>query len=112
VYDETRTWGRTTLWPEWVDGHRQLVFANAKWAPPESLLARRPRWVVTSEMWVSRRRRPRLAHERVANSYDARLAGGRAGYVERARFPTRHPSGGSWQVLAEVRRAPAGELLS
>ena len=111
VYDETATWGRDPKWPEWYGGHRRLLFVNAKWSAPESLLAARPRWVVTSEEWVADRAHPPAVGQPASPDYDRSLADGRAGYVERARFRAPSARGGDWAALARARRAAPGEAL-
>ncbi len=85
-YDETVTWGDDPVWTDnWYGGHRRIVFVNARWAPPESLLATRPRFVATHADWVRNRRQPgRSTYGAVG--YDAALADGSAGYVEAAAF--------------------------
>lgn len=112
LYDETLTWGHDPVWPDWPGGHRQLVFVNAKWQPPESLLARRPRWVITSSLWVDRRARPFGPHELASPGFDRALADGSAGYVERARFAPAPLAWAGWSGLRAVARAPAGALLT
>ena len=86
LYDETRTWGHDPIWTDnWYGGHRQLLFMNARWVAPESLLVARPRFVVTSADWVARRRAPGRSTW-AATGYDHRLADGSAGYARVARF--------------------------
>lgn len=86
IYDETKTWGDDPVWPDdWYGGHRQVLFVNARWAPPESLLAAGPRFVATHEAWVAHRRAPGRSTYGAAG-YDAGLADGSAGYAEVARF--------------------------
>jgi 4-amino-4-deoxy-L-arabinose transferase-like glycosyltransferase len=109
IYDETRTWGDDPIWPDdWYGGHRQVLFVNARWAPPESLLATRPRFVVTHEEWVAQRAHPE-AGSRVTAEYDARLADGTAGYAEVARFTPRasDPLGGPDLRIFERRAGGA-----
>lgn len=114
MVDETATWGTSRVWPSWHGGHRRLVFENAKWTPAMELLARRPRWVVTSSEWAASRAKPGGASESAAPDYDASLADGRAGYVERARFESRIHEGNPWQALAAAASGPdllGGPLL-
>jgi hypothetical protein len=102
VYDETKTWGTDPVWPSWGGGHRRLVFENAKWAQPDTLLARRPRWVMTSNLWRDER-----ASDSSLAGFDRRLDSGEAGYRERARLtPIRTPLSG-WGLLLRGPRAPA-----
>jgi hypothetical protein len=102
VYDETVTWGTDPKWPSWGGGHRRLLFENAKWAHPDTLLARRPRWVMTNDAWRTlRAAEPSLA------SYDRGLDDGSTGYRERVRLlPTRTGLGG-WALVLGGPRAPA-----
>jgi 4-amino-4-deoxy-L-arabinose transferase-like glycosyltransferase len=83
VYDESATWGRDPVWPEWVGGHRRLVFENVKWQPASSLLAARPRWVLTTDEWERARTMPASASETADPDYDRALRDGSAGYVLR-----------------------------
>ncbi len=108
VYDESRTWGWDPRWPEWYGGHRRLVFENAKWTDPVTLLARRPRWVVTSGEWARIRAHPSRASESAAPDYDRSLSDGRAGYVLRASFEPRPGPENPWVLLTAVRSAPFG----
>ena len=102
VYDETRTWGTDPRLPSWGGGHRRLLFENAKWAHPDTLLARRPRWVMTNDAWRTLR-----AAEPTLASFDRRLDDGSAGYRERLRLlPTRTGLDG-WALLVRGPRAPA-----
>ena len=103
VYDETQTWGRDPLWPEWYGGHRRLVFENAKWSPAESLLARQPRWVVTDERWEAVRAHPEAASESAAPEFDRSLADGSAGYALRARLVASPAPRNEWRVLGLAR---------
>ena len=111
MVDETATWGTSRIWPEWHGGHRRLMFENAKWTPPMELLARRPRWVVTSDEWAASRARPGGASETAAPDYDASLADGRAGYVERARFEAQLHEGNPWSALMVARDPGSPRLL-
>jgi hypothetical protein len=80
IYDETRTWGHDPVWTDdWYGGHRRLLFVNARWTPAESLLALRPRFVVTTEEWESNRA-AEAKTARGAAPYDAALASGARGY--------------------------------
>jgi hypothetical protein len=102
VYDETQTWGTDPVWPAWGGGHRRLTFENAKWAHPDTLLARRPRWVVTTDSWRDARRTvPSLA------SFDTRLEDGSAGYRERVRLTPTHAGLEGWTLVLRGPRAPA-----
>jgi hypothetical protein len=103
VYDETQTWGRDPIWPEWYGGHRRLLFENAKWLPAETQLARHPRWVVTDERWESVRAHPEAASESAAPEFDRSLADGSAGYALRARFASSPAPSNEWRVLALAR---------
>ncbi|MEO6463764.1 MAG: hypothetical protein ABIP29_11875 [Candidatus Eisenbacteria bacterium] len=86
IYDETKTWGDDPVWPDdWYGGHRQVWFVNARWSPPESLLATQPRFVATHAEWVAHRRRPGRSTYG-ASGYDSSLADGSAGYAAVARF--------------------------
>jgi len=103
VYDESLTWGRDPIWPEWYGGHRRLVFENAKWVPATERLARRPRWVLTDERWESVRAHPAAASESAAPEFDRSLADGSAGYRLRARFTASPTPGNEWRALAAAR---------
>ncbi|HEV8481418.1 MAG TPA: phospholipid carrier-dependent glycosyltransferase, partial [Candidatus Eisenbacteria bacterium] len=102
IYDETKTWGNDPVWPSWGGGHRRLTFENAKWAHPDTLLERRPRWVMTSSTWSAVR-----ADEAALAGYDRHLAAGTAGYRERQRL-SQSPSGHEgWRLVLGGPRAPA-----
>jgi len=102
VYDETKTWGTDPKLPSWGGGHRRLLFENAKWAHPDTLLARRPRWVMTNDGWRTLR-----AAEPTLASYDQTLDHGTGGYRERVRlFPNRTGLDG-WALVLRGPRAPA-----
>jgi len=102
VYDETKTWGNDPVWPSWGGGHRRLTFENAKWAHPETLLTRRPRWVVTSSTWSAVR-----ADEPAFADYDRHLAGGSRGYRERQRLSQSPSDRNGWRLVLGGPRAPA-----
>ena len=105
IYDETKTWGDDPVWPDdWYGGHRQVWFVNARWSPPESLLATRPRFVVTHGEWVEKRRRPTRSTYG-ASGYDASLADGSAGYTQAARFAAGKANEGPLILIYERRRA-------
>ena len=99
IYDETRTWGTDPVWPSWGGGHRRLTFENAKWSAPESLLARRPRWVATSQAWSEMRREG-------PSMFDRRLADGSAGYRERVRLRPDPNQLEGWSLLLRGPRPP------
>jgi hypothetical protein len=80
VYDESATWGTDPAWPDWIGGHRRLVFENAKWQPASTLLAARPNWVVTTDEWQRVRAQPSSPSESADPDFDRSLADGRAGY--------------------------------
>jgi hypothetical protein len=102
LYDETRTWGTDPVWPSWGGGHRRLVFENAKWAYPDTFLARRPRWAVTSDTWSDAR-----ALDPALASYDRRLAEGSALYRERLRLVPVRVTLSGWMLVLSGPRAPA-----
>jgi hypothetical protein len=104
VYDESQTWGRDPIWPEWYGGHRRLTFENAKWVPADQRLARHPRWVLTDERWESVRAHPEAASESAAPDFDRALADGSAGYRLGARFVAGPTPKNEWAVLAMSRR--------
>jgi len=111
IYDETLTWGHDPVWPDdWYGGHRQMLFVNARWAPPDSLLLARPRFVATDAEWVANRQHPgRSIYGSTA--YDAALADASGRYVEVAHF-TPHEDGllaGPEIRIFERRPAPAPE---
>jgi 4-amino-4-deoxy-L-arabinose transferase-like glycosyltransferase len=99
IYDETLTWGRDPVWPTWGGGHRRLIFENAKWSAPETLLARRPHWVVTSHLWSNARREG-------GSSFDQRLADGSAGYRERVRLVPDTNQVEGWSLVLRGPRPP------
>ncbi len=86
IYDETATWGDDPIWPDdWYGGHRQLLFQNARWASADSLLARHPDFVLTTEEWIRRRSTPGRSTA-ISPTYDRSLRDGSAGYSEVGRF--------------------------
>lgn len=99
IYDETRTWGTDPVWPSWGGGHRRLTFENAKWSAPESLLARRPRWVATSQAWSEVRREG-------PSAFDRSLADGSAGYRERVRLKPDANQLEGWSLVLRGPRPP------
>jgi hypothetical protein len=99
IYDETRTWGTDPVWPSWGGGHRRLIFENAKWSAPESSLARRPRWVATSQLWWEVRRES-------ASAFDRSLADGSAGYRERVRLRPDPNQLEGWSLLLRGPHPP------
>jgi 4-amino-4-deoxy-L-arabinose transferase-like glycosyltransferase len=103
IYDETRTWGDDPVWPDdWYSGHRQVWFVNARWAPPESLLAAGPRFVATHADWVAQRRSPGRSTFGAA-AYDSLLADPASGYALAARF-ARGPAADGPEIRIYERR--------
>lgn len=102
VYDETKTWGNDPRLPSWGGGHRRLIFENAKWAHPDTLLARRPRWVVSNDAWRTLR-----AADPTLASYDRSLDDRSAGYRERLRLLPERPGLDGWDLVLRGPRAPA-----
>jgi 4-amino-4-deoxy-L-arabinose transferase-like glycosyltransferase len=104
VYDESVTWGSDPEWPAWYGGHRRLIFENAKWQDAESLLAARPRWVLTSDEWSRIRAHPEIASEAAAPGYDRALQDGSAGYTLRAGWTPAPAPANPWRALSLLRR--------